>query len=102
MLDKLTHTDFEPHVDTIFNVQPDNVRGLEEELPLTLVQVRVSTLQVPVDPERIKRQPFSLLFEAAPEVRLSQGNYTLRHETMPEMTIFMVPVSPTTYEAVFT
>ena len=51
------------------------------------------------------RQPFNLTFVGPPNVRLPQRTYKLRHATLGEMEIFLVPVgadkTSISYEAVF-
>lgn len=46
-------------------------------------------------------KPFSLLFEGSPEAPLDQNTYWLRRDGERSMAIFLVPVGPGRYEAVF-
>jgi hypothetical protein len=54
---------------------------------------------------KLKREPFSLSFTAKSDLMLSQRLYALRHSTLGQMTIFLVPIArqgdTTTYQAVF-
>ena len=55
---------------------------------------------------RLKRNPFSLRFAGPAEPFLPQRTYTLQHETLGTLEIFLVPIGRTAngfiYEAVFT
>ncbi|NTV73032.1 MAG: hypothetical protein HGA66_02360 [Holophaga sp.] len=44
---------------------------------------------------------FSLVFQGPAEPRLPQGTHRVRHDGLGEGWIFVVPVGPGTYEAVF-
>jgi hypothetical protein len=93
MLDKLTPADFQPHVDSTFratNVEPEPV-----ELVLTKVIVH------PVQEGAPRSEPFSLTFAGPAQSQLPQHMYVLEHDAMGTLTIFLVPLSPTTYEALF-
>jgi hypothetical protein len=54
---------------------------------------------------KLKREPFSLLFTTTGDFVLPQRLYGLRHGTLGQMTIFLVPIGrqgdTTTYQAVF-
>jgi hypothetical protein len=54
---------------------------------------------------KLKREPFSLLFTNTGDLVLPQRLYGLRHDTLGQMTIFLVPIGrqgdTTTYQAVF-
>ena len=54
---------------------------------------------------KLEREPFSLSFTAKGDLMLSQRLYALRHSTLGQMTIFLVPIArqgdTTTYQAVF-
>ncbi len=47
------------------------------------------------------REPFALTFRGPPQLGLPQGIYKLSHPQLGEMEIFIVPISPTDFEAVF-
>ena len=48
------------------------------------------------------RAPFSLVFEGGPSQPLPQAIYPVHHERLGETEIFLVPIAPDRYEAVFT
>jgi hypothetical protein len=54
---------------------------------------------------KLAREPFSLSFTAKGDLMLPQRLYALRHSTLGQMTIFLVPIArqgdTTTYQAVF-
>ncbi len=54
---------------------------------------------------KLAREPFSLLFTTRGDFILPQRSYGLRHASLGQMTIFLVPVGRagdvTTYQAVF-
>jgi hypothetical protein len=54
---------------------------------------------------KLARAPFSLSFTASGDFLLPQRLYALRHSTLGQMTIFLVPIARhgdiTTYQAVF-
>ena len=91
---KLTHDLFEPHVDTLFSVQADNVA-----LELVLAKVELAGA------ERDGFQPFALLFEGPEQPLLQQQIVPLRHERLGEIALFLTHVGTregvVVYEAVF-
>ena len=99
MLDKLTSADFTPHVNDTFAVHYN-----EDEAPLTVELLEVNELKGEDDS---KRRPFSLIFRSDnPEQFLQQAIYTLKHDELGEMGLFMVPLGPDEqgmrYEVLFT
>lgn len=96
MLDKLTLDDFRPLLDDTFAVHAG-----EQAAQFRLVSAQ------PVGEGRTngKRAPFSLTFQAPPEVRPVQGLYRLEHEELGTLEMFLVPVAGdqqgTDFEAVF-
>jgi hypothetical protein len=48
------------------------------------------------------RAPFSLVFEGGPTPPLPQGIYAVEHDDLGAIEIFLVPIAPDRYEAVFT
>lgn len=48
------------------------------------------------------RAPFSLVFEGGPTPPLPQGIYAVQHDDLGAIEIFLVPIAPDRYEAVFT
>lgn len=99
----LTYHDFQQLINTIFRVQSDNVQGLDEEWPLTLVDV-VQYDHTPPD-DLSRRAPFSLYFQAEDRLLLHQGAFTFHHDTLGEQMIFIVPIEHKNgyyiYQAVF-
>lgn len=98
MLEKLTVTDFEPHVGTVFPIQ------LQEGDPLQTKLISVKKLGEAPKPEA--RQAFSLLFQGPREPLLHQQIYPVEHPTAGKLDIFLVPVGEEKdgllYEAIFT
>jgi hypothetical protein len=70
-------------------------------LPVKLVQAN----QWGPDQPRNIRQPFSLTFQTARNLRLPQGIYKMRNATLGEMEVFLVQTAAdqtsSTFEAVF-
>jgi len=48
------------------------------------------------------RAPFSLVFQGGPNPPLPQRTYTVAHDRLGAMDIFLVPIEVDRYEAVFT
>jgi Domain of unknown function (DUF6916) len=77
------------------------------EAPDSTLHLTMSEVTVASAPgmEESSRQPFSLLFRGPPEPLLVQQVYTLEHEQLGELEIFLVPLGPQQdallYEAVF-
>ena len=86
MLDKLTLQDFEACLNERFEIVVDNGEGLTLEL------VEASALEDGYGSPRLA--PFSLVFRGPRGVSLPQQIYTLRHEQMESMDIFLVPIRP--------
>jgi hypothetical protein len=95
-LGALTADDFEPLVGTVFRRVDDD--GREARLRLAEVTRRGRRFA--------ERESFALLFRDPGEIGLAQGMHPLRHETLGEVELFLVPVARTDdgweYEAVFT
>ncbi len=74
-----------------------------DALQLELIQVEPKGR---FDPERDKRQAFSLLFRGPAEPIVPQANYPLENTALGRLEIFLVPLGPdgkggANYEAVF-
>ena len=82
---------FEPHVGTRFSASP-TYEG--EPIELTLSSVDESPHARPDHPA------FSLTFDAADPVPRPQQIFALEHAELGGFELFLVPLSPTTYEAV--
>ena len=98
MLDKLTSADFSAHLNQKFRVRYQPEAALEVEL----IEV------VKLGPEDMPgRRPFSIIFRSLERNRyLPQHIYTVEHDQMEKMELFLVPLGPDEtgmrYEAVFT
>lgn len=97
MLDRLTHDDFQPYLNSSFEMTADPTS------PVVLTLVDIRPLGSKGEPDR--RRAFSLLFRGPREPLLSQRMYPLRHPRMGRMEVFLVPLGPDEkgmrYEAVF-
>jgi len=95
-LEKLTYDEFLRHKNSQFALQQES----SPAAVLTLTEVNSH----PATGAGI-RQPFSLIFSGTPGVVLPQRIYTLTHEVMGTVDIFLVPVgatpAETQYQAVF-
>jgi hypothetical protein len=89
----LTAALFRPHLGSSFLVR----RADGPETEIELAEVR----EVSPQPGAPRQDPFTLLFSGPTEHPLGQGLHSLEHSTMGTLEIFLVPVSPESYEAVF-
>jgi len=80
MPEKLTLSDFAPHLHTRFHV----AQSADYELELTEV----------ADQSNPQLEQFSLIFTGKPSPWLPQGSYKLSHPQMQECELFLVPVGP--------
>ena len=91
----LTEEEFSKHVGTDFYVKVS-----EGEARLTLAEVKA---YMPEPTEEKKMERFSLFFDG--DASLPQKNFQIRHETMGEFDMFLVPIRGDgkgfRYEAVF-
>ena len=86
-LDALTVADFQPLLNQRFRMATFDVE---------LVEV------TEIAREPGGRAPFSLVFEGGPKPPLPQGIYAVEHPRLGPLEIFLVPIGPDRYEAVFT
>ncbi|MCB2154819.1 hypothetical protein KQI84_08015 [bacterium] len=97
MLESMTLDDFLPHVGEALEIQV----SAELALPVQLKSVDV----LGREPAEGKRRPFSVIISGPREPILPQGIYTLRHEKLGELELFIVPIGNdsdgTRYEIVF-
>jgi len=97
MAASLTEEEFSKHVNTIFNINDD-----QSAVDLELVQVK-GYRKDPGDAGRMER--FSLFFKGPGKPLLPQSTYSLSHEGMGTIDIFLVPIGldgdGLRYEAVF-
>lgn len=84
-LEKLTAGDFRKHLETDFFVSLGNDA---DSLQLRLVEVSELSGGGP------RPEPFSLIFSGPHNVYLPQQTYTLNHNVMGAVEIFMVPIRP--------
>ena len=98
MTTSLTQTEFSKHLNTKFHTE------LADGSPVELELVEVKAYRGNV-PEETGMERFSAFFRTPEGVLLPQQTYTLTHEQMGELLIFMVPISSKAdgvrYEAVF-
>jgi Domain of unknown function (DUF6916) len=87
-LDNLTAADFEP------------LRGQRFRIADLFDAELVKVTEIARDPGG--RAPFSLVFEGGPNPPLPQAIYSVHHEQLGTLEIFLVPVAAERYEAVFT
>jgi hypothetical protein len=96
MLQDLTHSSFEEHLNTPFRIH----YGSPAPLEAVLFEVRLHEAH-----NGPRKQPFSLYFRGPRQVVLPQAIYRVEHEMMGPMEIFLVPIGPDAqgmrYEAVF-
>jgi hypothetical protein len=99
VLDKLTVSDFEPHIEAPF---PTELSG-EGLVELRLIAARA--LGEPIG--RSSRAPFSLIFLGPDRPMLEQRIHPIGHPTLGRLDVFLVPVGPAKdrsglrYEAIF-
>jgi hypothetical protein len=100
VLDKLTVSDFEPHIESPFPAECPGAGSVE----LRLIAARA--LGEPID--RGRRAPFSLIFLGPDRPMLDQRIHPIGHPTLGRLEVFLVPVGPAKdrpglrYEAIFT
>jgi len=82
---------FEPHVGSCFQATPTSAG---EPIELTLSSIEESPHARPDHPA------FSLTFESSDATPRPQQIFALEHAELGRFELFLVPLSPTTYEAV--
>lgn len=98
-LDHMTCDTFTGHVDDAFELRGEG--GVTRHLELAEAQTMGAA------PKGDKRHAFSLVFRCDDPEPLPQQIYTVRHDDLGELELFLVPVGPDgdaemRYEAVFT
>lgn len=89
----MTLEEFAPHVGANFALSTDE--GTSAIASLVLIEAERS-------PQAGENgRPFRLLFEGSPEAPLDQRTYWLRRDEEGSQAIFLVPIGPDRYEAVF-
>ena len=94
---ELTQEEFARHLNTKFRVAADTPEPVELEL------VGAESYR-PEPHEQRGMERFSAVFTGPPNYFLQQGTYSLSHERMGDLTLFLVPVKTgdrVQYEAVF-
>lgn len=99
MPDAFTIDRFLPHVGEVFHVVLEDAR----ELPILLTEIaRLAT----EGSRRRTREPFSLVFHAAPGSQLEQQVYRIERPGMEPFDCFLVPIGPDQhgmrFEAIYT
>jgi hypothetical protein len=101
MLDKLTKDDFAGRIGERFKVH----YGAEAPLAAELIEAKAVGIGPRAVGESIRRQAFSLVFRGPPTPVLAQRIYTLVHEELGPLELFIVPIGPDKegmrYEVVF-
>lgn len=96
MPDGLTREDFAPHLNTTFRLPNEQTA---EPLELKLIDVTGGQNHAQ------DSHSFSLFFRGGPHFRLSQHTFTLEHDALGTLDIFLVPIAQDEdgfrYEAVF-
>jgi hypothetical protein len=91
-------SDVEPLVGQLFDVPAD----AEGEVYVQLTLISASAYG---QGNEFRAVPFSLLFDGPSSHPLEQGSYPVRHETLGEQAIFLVPISDNgtvrQYQAIF-
>lgn len=97
MLQNLTKENWSPHLNQEFRV------GTADTEPLSMTLVEVTGLS---DKPGQARQPFSIVLSGPGDIVLNQAIYTVQHQALGDLDIFLVPLGPKgehmLYEAVFT
>ncbi|MBI3286275.1 MAG: hypothetical protein HYZ65_15705 [Burkholderiales bacterium] len=74
---------FRPHLHTVFFIQAPEGRQIE----LLLDEIKTCAT------DNSPFQHFSLLFSCSGALQLRQGTFNLRHQSLPELALFLVPVA---------
>ena len=96
----LNHSDFSAYLHQDFLVQAEGLSLTIELVEATLLNFASSATHAPM-----RRSPFSLVFKGPLHLRLSQKIYSLQHDVLGALDIFLVPVARRDdgmcYEAIF-
>lgn len=88
MLETFTVETFSPHLHSTFRIAEGPEVQLDEVRELTAASSE-------------GRAPFSLAFSGPPEPILAQQTYNVEHDELGSFDLFLVPLGPGLYEAVF-
>jgi hypothetical protein len=91
-LETLTADDFTGLRGDRFRIAPDGAPAFEAEL--------IEVGEIPREPGG--RAPFSLVFQGGPTPPVPQRIHRVEHPTLGALEVFLVPIGPDRYEAVFT
>ena len=93
---------YKKHIDTIFAIATDDK---PIELVLTEATTGKAIKKGPGVPDSIRDDPFALLFRGPADTPLPQRLYSIRHEELGDLVLFLVPVGIDEegryYEAIF-
>ncbi len=96
MRDDMTRDDFAPHLNTTFRLLQEQTA---EPLELELIDITGGRTHGQ------DSSSFSLYFRGGPHFRLSQHTFTLEHDALGALDLFLVPIAQDAdgfrYEAVF-
>ena len=100
VLEKLKSADFVPYLHQPFHIHSGSVPPFPAEL------IEVAELGSAKEQSgSAKRRAFSVVFRGPPKTNLPQAIYTVRHEKMGTLELFLVPIGPDSqgmrYEAIF-
>ena len=100
MLEKCTESVFSECKGSTFRIHVQSKAAVE----VVLVDVQGHGAQ-PSGEEPTGRAPFSVVFRGPMDVQLAQGTYTVDHDTLGPLDLFLVPIGPDQagmrFEAVF-
>ena len=89
MIRKMTKEDFEPHLNSTFEVRPDDM----ESVPMELVEV--------TDKSSGSLDSFSLLFKGGSTAVFRHSTQMVKHPAMGELELFLGPVHTGKTDAVY-
>jgi hypothetical protein len=89
-----------PRLDTLTASDFEALRGQLFRISDAFVAELVEVTEIPSEPGG--RAPFSLVFEGGPTPPLPQGIYSVEHNDLGALEVFLVPIAVDRYEAVFT
>lgn len=97
LLNYLKRTDFEPFLNTFFNLRPENQRAVRLQLLEVADLTRKANHQL-----NYLGDSFSLLFQDLKRTRLPQKTYEISHDALGSFSLLLVPVGlrGNRYEAV--
>jgi hypothetical protein len=97
---------FAPHEGSRFRIALDGETDQPDSLELELIEVRSLKLEDENRDPALRSEPFRLTFRGGPkDAYLPQASYTLEHDDLGNVDIFLVPIGPDDqamrYEAIF-